>query len=210
MLKKWLIEKGVKLLVCIIALGVGIWYLSSSIGGESLSYTNMDLFLQQIGATSGNAESVNGCFLCGYIEKLFGLLGDATETFWTALVDNLWIIMAIGFGIFLVVHTVKYLYEQASSKEIKELSDNEPKLEFKNWFDKVWKTAIRVVAAGLIIGVLSGTGTGALRVITNVTVTPVMYLGTHLSMAATGAISGEKCFSLVDFIRAGTRRTING
>ena len=42
MFKKWLIEKIITFVICIIALGVGIWYLSSSIGGASLSYTNLD------------------------------------------------------------------------------------------------------------------------------------------------------------------------
>lgn len=193
MFKKWLIEKIITFVICIIALGVGIWYLSSSIGGASLSYTNLDLFMKQIGAEGGNAESVNGCFLCGYIEKLFEFIGDATETFWTAIVHNLWIVMSIGFGVFIIIHTVKYLREQAASKDITDLTTAEPSFDFKKWFDKVWKTGFRVLAAGIIIGAISWSGTGALRLITNVTITPVMYLGTQVSMAATGAISGETC-----------------
>ena len=81
MIKKWLIEQGIKFLMGAIALGVGIWYLSNSIGGASLSYTSVDLFMQQIGASNGDMASVNGCFLCVYLGELFAVLGRATEMF---------------------------------------------------------------------------------------------------------------------------------
>lgn len=193
MIKKWLITQGLKFLMGAIALGIGIWYLSSSIGGASLSYTSVDAFMQQIGAKDGDIASVNGCFLCSYMADFFAILGRATEMFWNGIVHNLWILMAVGFGIFIIFHTLSFIREQASSKDIKDLTDNEPKLDFKKWFEKVWKTGVRVLIAGALIGVLSWTGTTTLKTITNVTVTPVMYIGTNLSMMATGVISGAKC-----------------
>ena len=193
MIKKWLILNGLKFLMGVIALGVGIWYLSHSIGGASLSYTSVDAFMQQIGATDGDIASVNGCFLCTYIGDLFAVLGRATEMFWNGIVHNLWILMAIGFGIFIIFHTFSFFREQASSKDIKDLTDNEPKLDFGKWFEKVWKTGVRVLIAGALIGALSWTGTSTLKAVTNITVTPVMYIGTNLSMMATGVISGAKC-----------------
>ena len=105
MLKKWLIEKGIKLFIGAIALGVGIWYLAHSIGGASLSYTNMDLFMKQIGAGTGETP---GCFLCVYIGELFATLGRATTMFWNGIVQNLWLVMAIGFGLFII----KYYFIQ--------------------------------------------------------------------------------------------------
>ena len=193
MIQKWLILNGLKFLMGAIALGIGVWYLSSSLGGTSLSYTSVDAFMQQIGASNGDVASVNGCFLCSYIGDLFAVLGRATEMFWNGIVHNLWILMAVGFGIFLIFHTLSFFREQASSKDIKDLTNNEPKLDFKKWFEKVWKTGVRVLIAGALIGVLSWTGTTTLKTITNVTVTPVMYIGTNLSMMATGVISGAKC-----------------
>ena len=193
MFKKWLIEKGFNLLMGAIALGVGIWYLSYSIGGASLSYTSVDLFMKQIGANGGDVSNVNGCFLCGYIGELFAVMGRATEMFWNAIVGNLWILMAVGFGIFIIFHTLSYIREQTNSKDIKDLTNNEPKLDFKKWFDKVWKTGVRVVIAGALIGAINWAGTGALRTTTNIIVQPVMYLGSTLSMAATGVISGAQC-----------------
>jgi hypothetical protein len=192
-MKKWLIEKGLKCLLIAIAIGIGIWYLASSIGGASLSYTSMDLFLQQIGVENGDIASANGCFLCKYIADLFAVLGRATEMFWTGIVKRLWILMAIGFGLFVIFHTVKYIREQAESKDVKDLTDAEPKLEFNKWFEKVWKTGIRVIFAGALIGALNLSGNTSLKAITNVTVTPVMFIGTQLSMAATGIISGARC-----------------
>jgi hypothetical protein len=52
---------------------------------------------------------------------------------------------------------------------------------------------MRVLIAGALIGALNWSGTSTLKVVTNVTVTPVMYLGSTLSMMATGVISGAKC-----------------
>ena len=57
MIKKWFFEKWVELLFGAIALGIGIWYLSSSIGGASLSYTSFDLFMRQIGAENGDVTT---------------------------------------------------------------------------------------------------------------------------------------------------------
>ena len=193
MIKKWLILQGLKIVMYIIAFGVGIWYLSHSLGGASLSYTSVDAFMQQIGTQNGDVASVNGCFLCSYIGDLFAVLGRATEMFWNGIVHNLWILMAIGFGIFIIFHTLSFFREQAASKDIKDLTNNEPKLNFQKWFEKVWKTGTRVLIVGALIGVLGWTGTSTLKVVTNVTVTPVMYIGTNLSMMATGVISGAKC-----------------
>lgn len=193
MIKKWLIEKGLKVLMGAIALGIGIWYLSSSIGGAALSYTNVSTFLQQIGVENGNIATANGCFLCGYIGELFAVLGRATEMFWTGIVHNLWILMAIGFGIFIIFHTLKYIQEQATSKDIKDLTDKEPKLDFSKWFEKVWRTGLRVIIAGVLIGAINWSGTATLRATTNLIVAPVMYVGSELSMMATGVISGANC-----------------
>jgi len=193
MIKKWLILNGLKFLMGVIALGIGIWYLSHSLGGASLSYTSIDAFMLQIGADNGDVASVNGCFLCSYIGDLFAVLGRATEMFWNGIVHNLWILMAIGFGIFIIFHTLSFFREQAKSKDIKDLTNNEPKLDFQKWFEKVWKTGVRVMIAGALIGALSWSGTTTLKAVTNITVTPVMYIGTNLSMMATGVISGTKC-----------------
>lgn len=192
MIKKWLISKAFKLVMGAIALGIGIWYLSSSIGGASLSYTSVDTFMQQINSATGES-GVPGCFLCGYIGELFTVMGRATEMFWNGIVHNLWILMAVGFGLFIILHTVKMLREQAESKDVKDLTNAEPKLDFTKWFEKVWKTGVRVLVVGALIGVLNWSGTGALRTVTNITVTPVMYLGSMLSMAATGVISDKTC-----------------
>ena len=193
MIKKWLIEFGIKAAMWIIIVGIGIWYLSHSIGGASLSYTSVSSFMSQIGAENGDISSVNGCFLCKYIYELFAVLGRATEMFWNGIVHNLWILMSVGFGIFIILHTLNYIRETATSKDVKNQTDKEPVLDFKKWFDKVWKTGLRVLIAGALIGAINWSGTSALKTITNLTVTPVMYIGSTLSMAATGTITHAAC-----------------
>ena len=194
MLKKQLILWGVKALMWIIVLGLGIWYLSSSLNGASLTYTSMNNFLTAAGVENGDIASANGCFMCGYVADLFHVLGDATGRFWTAMVDHIWIIMVVGFGIFLFVYTIQYFYD-AANKTTK-VDDKDKKLEFKAWFDKVWKQALRLMFAGVFIGALGMGGTDALKTVSQITITPVMYVGAEFSMAATGVSDAAQCYAL--------------
>lgn len=174
-----------------IALGVGIWYLSSSIGGASLSYTNMDNFMSAIGAADGNVASVNGCFMCQYVNDLFAVLGSAAELFWDAILNNLWVLMVVGFGIFLMIHSIRYIYK--AMIETTALDTKEKKLAFAPWFDTVWRTGVRIMVVGALIGAFGMGGASSLKTLSNITITPVMYIGSELSMAATGVSSAAQC-----------------
>lgn len=185
---------AIRLLMGAIALGLGIWYLSSSISGAALTYTSMSGFMNAVGATDGNVANVNGCFMCGYISDLFGVISRATELFWTAIVDNLWILMALGFGIFLFIHTAKYLFD--ASKKNANLDGKENNLDFKSWFDKVWRQGARIMIVGAFMGALGMGGTAALRTVANITITPVMFVGAELSMAASGVSDAASCGAL--------------
>ena len=112
-MKARLIIFAIQFIMCAIALGVGVWYLSSSIGGDAITYTSVNNFMTAIGVENGDIASANGCFLCGYIEQLFSVIGNAAEMFWTAMVDNIWILLALGFGLFLIITTGKYIYDAA-------------------------------------------------------------------------------------------------
>ena len=126
-MKATLISIAIRFLMGAIALGIGIWYLSSSLSGAAITYTSMDNFLGAIGVENGDIATANGCFLCGYISELFAVIGRAAELFWTAMVDNIWILMAIGFGLFLFIYTAKYIFDAA--KKTQSLDTNEKKLE---------------------------------------------------------------------------------
>lgn len=193
-MKAQLIMIAIRLLMGAIALGLGIWYLSSSISGAALTYTSMNGFMNAVGATDGNVANVNGCFMCGYISELFGVISRATELFWTAMVDNLWILMALGFGIFLFIHTAKYLFD--ASKKNANLDGKENNLDFKSWFDKVWRQGARIMIVGAFMGALGMGGTAALRTVANITITPVMFVGAELSMAASGVSDAASCGAL--------------
>ena len=190
MIKAKLILTLVKFIMGAIALGLGVWYLSSSIGGDALTYTSMDNFLNAIGA-GNDVANANGCFMCKYISDLFGVLGNATELFWNALVNHVWFLMAIGFGVFFFVYTGFYIYDAA--KATGKLDTSEKKLDFKPWFDKVWKQALRVLLAGAFLGVFGLGGETALRYVTKITVTPVMFVGAELGMAASGVSDATQC-----------------
>lgn len=190
MMKAKLISIAIRVVMWAIALGLGIWYLSSSIGGAALTYTSMDNFMSAIGA-SDDIAAANGCFMCGYVAELFTVISDAAEMFWTAMLDNIWILLVIGFGIFLFVYTAQYIFDAA--KQTTTLDGGDKKLEFSAWFDKIWRQAARVMMVGAVLGVLGMGGTTALRAITNITITPVMYVGAELSMAATGVTDATQC-----------------
>ena len=193
-MKATLISIAIRLLMGAIALGVGIWYLSSSISGTAITYTSMDGFLGAIGVENGDIATANGCFLCGYISELFAVIGRAAEMFWTAMVDNIWILMAIGFGLFLIIHTAKTIFDAA--KTTATLDEKEKKLELKGWFDKVWRQGARVMIVGALMGALGMGGTAALKTVANITITPVLFVGAELSMAATGITDAATCGAL--------------
>lgn len=190
-MKKLLISWLIRFVFGAIALGVGIWYISSSIGGESLTYTSLDGFMNAVGAKDGNIASVNGCFMCKYVNDLFMVLGDSTELFWNTILEYLWVLLAVGFGIFLFVHAIKHISKSADDATKYDTKD--VKFDFKSWFEPVWRQGIRILFVGALIGALGMGGTGALKTVSNITIKPVMLIGTELSMAATGMTSSAQC-----------------
>lgn len=56
MWKAKLILLAVKIVMWATALGIGIWYLSSSLSGASLTYTSVDNFLNAAGVQIGRAH----------------------------------------------------------------------------------------------------------------------------------------------------------
>lgn len=194
-MKAKLILLAIRVLMGAIALGVGIWYLSSSIGGAALTYSSMDNFMTAIGAENGDIASVNGCFLCDYIAQLFNVISDATELFWDAIIGNLWVLLVIGFGIFLFMHTIKYIFDAA--KKTTSLPTGDLKLEFEPWWDKVWKLGVRILFTGAALGLIGMGGTAALRGLAEIVITPVLFIGAELSMAATGVTGAATCNALV-------------
>lgn len=190
-MKKLFWANLVRFIIGAIALGIGIWYVSSSLDNASITYISMDSFLNSIGITDGNIASANGCFLCGYVNDLFTVLGNAAEKFWSVILDNLWILMVFGFGIFLIIHTIQHVYKAMT--ETGKFDTKEKKLEFGSWFDTVWRQGARVMIVGALIGAFGMGGISSIKTLSNVTIAPVMYIGTELSMAATNVSSSTEC-----------------
>ena len=206
-MKASLIMFAIKFIMGAIALGIGIWYLSSSIGGAAITYTSMNGFMNAIGVQNGDIASANGCFLCGYIQELFAVIGNAAEMFWTAMVDNIWILLAIGFGIFLFVYTGQYIWD--ATKKTATLDEKEKKLELAGWFDKVWRQGARVLIVGALMGALGMGGVAALKTVANITITPVLFVGAELSMAATGVSDAAQCGAMASIDGATTGDVLN-
>ena len=190
-MKRLLLSYLVRFLIGATVIGIGIWYVSSSIEDSPITYISTDDFLRSVGITDGNIGSANGCFLCGYIKDLFDVLGEAALSFWNAILENLWILMAVGFGIFLVIHTIKYVYK--ATTDTATLDGKPKKMEFGPWFDTVWRQGARVMIVGALIGAFGLGGVSSLKMLSNITITPVMYIGTELSMATTNISDVAKC-----------------
>ncbi|MCQ2580786.1 MAG: hypothetical protein MJ164_01255 [Alphaproteobacteria bacterium] len=190
MLKFKLISLGLKVLGIVIALGLGIWYLSSSIGGSALTYTSVDGFIHAIGADNG-IENIGTVFLGKYVVELLDMLGVASEMFWSGIVNNLWILMGAGFAIFMFISAIKYVWEK--SKKNAEYTTNANNIDFQTWFEPVWKLGLRIMIAGVAIGVLSLDSTASLKVISEILISPILYIGSTLSMVATGVNSATDC-----------------
>lgn len=191
-MKAKLILIAIKFLMGAIALGIGIWYLSHSLGGAALTYTSMSNFLIAAGVENGDIGSANGCFLCGYVAELFTVIGNAAEMFWNAILDNIWILLVLGFGIYLFIYTIQYILDNA--KKTAELDTSEKGIDFKAWFNPVLRQAIRVMLVGAALGALGMGGTVALRALMDIIITPVMFIGTELGMAATGVSDAATCY----------------
>lgn len=191
MIKAKLIMMAVRFAMLCLGIGIGIWYMSSSLDGASLSYTSMDNFLIAAGVQNGDIANASGCFLCKYIADLFGVIGSATEMFWEKILEILWLLMGVGFGLYLFIYTIQYIFNAA--KTTTTLDDAEKKLDLKGWFDKIWPQALRILVVGALMGMLTMGGTDVLYIVAKIVITPVLYLGSIFAMAATGVIDAAQC-----------------
>lgn len=203
---------AVKTLMWILAIGVGIWYLSHSINGDSISYVSMTSFMQATGACPRDLpagavcdiSATNGCFLCPFVQQLFLTIGATAKSFWEALLNNLWILLALGFVVYLFTRTINFL--QKASEQNEKMGTDERKLDFQKWFlgdDKAGKDGnkdggvlgqlVRVLLVGAFLGALGFGGTGVLKTVSDITIRPVMFVGSELAMAATGTITAAQC-----------------
>ena len=194
MLKAKIIALIIKIVFVLIALGLGIWYLSSSIGGAALTYTSVDSFMYAIGA-NGSIENVGNMFLGKYVVDLLNMLGQASEMFWVAIVKNLWILMGAGFAIYMFLSAAKYLWDKMKKNASYSTAVNN--LDFMTWFNPVWKLGARVLFAGAAIGVLGMGGTESLRTVADILISPILYIGSALSMAATGVNTAADCTAIM-------------
>lgn len=190
-MKGKIIILAVKIIMGAIALGLGIWYLSSAIGGAALTYSSMDNFLTAIGAENGDIASVNGCFMCRYITDLFSVIGDATELFWNAILDGLLVLIALGFGIYITYTGVAHVWDATKKTAGSKVEDK--KIEFKPWFEKISKQGVRVFIVAALLGGAALGGPETLKALTHLVITPVLYLGGLLGMAASGVTDAATC-----------------
>lgn len=193
-MKKTVVGIIVQVVVWAVLLGIGIWYLHSSIGGASMPYVSLPRFLQSIGACENGVcdiASANGCFLCPYVQKLFFVIGKSTEVLWDAIINHTWILMVFGLVVFMFWKAYDVI--NTSNKENASLGTGGRKLDFQLWFKDVKDLFIRVVLIAALLGAVNLGGRETLQGTANVVVYPVMHVGTSLAMAATGIGESAVC-----------------
>jgi len=191
-----IITVALQILIPVILVGVGIGYVTGSISGDSIVYTSPENFMRAIGVCGADGicdiANVSGCFLCVYVAQLFRIIGDAAYAFWEAMIANIWILLSLGFAIFLFNHTYKEIKKMTAAAA--KLEDaKEQKLNFGEWFNPVWKQGVRVLIVGALLGVIGQGGPGVVKAVADVTITPVMHIGSTLAMAASGTINSADC-----------------
>ncbi|MDR2268718.1 MAG: hypothetical protein LBD94_00865 [Rickettsiales bacterium] len=195
-MKAAIIKVVIQIVLWAIVLGVGIWYLSSSIGGTSLPYVSFPRFLNSIGACENgicDIASANGCFLCPYIQKLFLIIGNATEVLWNAIIGHTWILMVVGLVVFMFWKAYEVI-TKANEQNAKLDDVGARTLKFtEEWFNAVKDLLLRVLIVAAILGAAWVGGTSVMKATSDTVVYPVMSIGTSLSMAATGMNQGATC-----------------
>ena len=195
MIKIKIIFFVVKLLFCLALVGLGVWYMSNALGGTSISYISVNTFADAIGG-GGDTSTTTGCFMCSYISDLFNILGKSAEALWTKIIEKLWLVMVLGFGLYVAISAIQLMFE-AMQKSTK-FDSAERKIEIKPWLDGLWKNGVRVLAVGILLGAIGAGGTQSLKLVANVTATPILYMGATLGAMATNTSSIAPCqaFSL--------------
>jgi hypothetical protein len=189
----------IQVILWVCAIGYAGYYsynIISPDGGIVIQYMSMPKFLNSIGACDANGvcdlASVNGCFLCPYIQKLFFIIGQATEVLWEAIINYTWILLVIGLVIFMLWKAYQIIME--ANKSNASLTDNgERKLEFSKWWDAVKGQAIRVLVICALLGAAGFGGAKTLQVTSNIIIYPTMIAGTSIAMAATGTGESATC-----------------
>ena len=94
---------------------------------------------------NGDVANINGCFMCKYIADLFSVIGDATELFWTAILDGLLILIALGFGIYMTYTGVAHVWAAAKSTAGTKVDEKKIKSAGVAGVIRPGKTSVQVV-----------------------------------------------------------------
>jgi hypothetical protein len=186
---KLLLPYIIKIVVwTLLIIGVVAYYFSS-LSGAQLNFSSLTSFLQSTGACTGDTcdiSGANGCLLCGQITELINAIGITSGTLFSAIASHLWILLVLGFAIYMIVsafQTMKESLDNAIGKD-GEISDkqNDIKFDYTGWWNKLWKLGLRVAIVGMILGAISSNTIGIARTLNEITIKPIMQLGAGISM----------------------------
>ncbi|MDR0319557.1 MAG: hypothetical protein LBH81_02345 [Rickettsiales bacterium] len=169
-----------------------LYYYSASISGESLASVSLPDFLKQIGVcdAAGKCDiAAAGCIFCPYIRDLIDAVGNASAGVYEAFIGHIWIMLVLGFGIFAALSAWKILKE-AAAQTADISAPGEKSLDIKPWITGLWQQAVRILVVGVFLGALGTLGNSAPRMLTDMTIRPILSIGAFISMKTAGLPSG--------------------
>lgn len=182
----------IKIAVWLILFSLFMWYVYSSISGDSISYVSIDNFFNSIGGS--DLSNTNGCLLCKYITELFNFISTSIDNFWESLIKALWLIMVLSLGIYILIHTITYLYKKIKeTMDINVKEENIGELKLGDWFSPIKENIIRLFISASLLGVLNSTNTTSLKILTNIIFVPILSIGIAISTLVTGVYQGAVC-----------------
>ncbi|MDR0448903.1 MAG: hypothetical protein LBG89_00370 [Rickettsiales bacterium] len=156
-----------KPLVWLFAIGGALYYYSNALALRPLGNISMD-FSNEI------------CLFCPYIRELVEAVAGAAGATYGAFVRHIWILLILGFGIFMVLSAWKLLKESADKTA--ELGTDEIKFEIRPWIDGLWKQAVRIAVVGVFLGAVGTLGDAAPRLVSDLTIRPILSMGAYISV----------------------------
>ncbi len=183
----------IKVVLWIIALGIGFFYMYSTLDGASIPYTSLTDFLTATGACSNGENcdiSGTACFLCPYIENLLYLISNASVGLYGIILNHTWILLVFGFALYILFETYKTI--KTKIEEATKLDEAEQKLDFKTYFEPIKKQGVRLLIVGALLGAFTINKTSAMSTMSKIVIEPVLSIGNYVAMKITN-IPPEYC-----------------
>ncbi|MDR2685445.1 MAG: hypothetical protein LBB23_01575 [Rickettsiales bacterium] len=160
----------------IFATSAVLYYYGKTLTGQDLgTITLADIF----------GQSQTACIFCPHIRQLVGAMDNAALSVYEVFVNHIWVMMLLGFGVFATITAFQLLKKSADqTAQIEDLGERT--FDFTKWIDTLWRQGVRIVIVGVILGAIGSLGSTMPRIATEITLKPILSMGTYISLGIAG------------------------